>query len=121
MHAWPEGQSAFEVHLVDFPGVVPICPDFDTENCGACGRVCPDTVNGFTTCFDGKCGIICKPASLSGMNEASSTNMKDTLGSPRAVAAWCEGKASILTPFKLTTVSLSVNVIPNGLNKSLRR
>jgi hypothetical protein len=31
--------------------------DIDTQNCGACGRVCPDIVNGVPGCLLGSCGL----------------------------------------------------------------
>src|ERR671931_374540 len=39
-----------------------------------------------------------------GKKSASSSNMKDTLGKPRIASKWCDGNASIFTPFSSITV-----------------
>jgi hypothetical protein len=31
--------------------------DFDAQNCGRCGNVCPEPDNGRAACFDGECGV----------------------------------------------------------------
>ena len=39
----------------------------------------------------------------------SSNNIKDTLGKPRIASRWCDGNASIFTPFSSKTVSFVSN------------
>lgn len=58
----------------------------DPANCGACGKACPGTQNGFPTCSAGSCGVGCSPGfSTCG----AGTTCYDTTSDPLHCGAGC--------------------------------